>query len=130
MINDNCIMNNIIDLIKKYFSINDFLIKIKNDKTLLQKFISICGINYELFDKVIQQIYIKSEGNYKIKYCIEYKLILIFHLKNDFTNWKAITKSIFYEPLNNVKKHYKTIQTQYYRWCYKKVFQDVFYCSC
>ena len=103
----------IVDLIKKYFGINTFLIKIKNDNMLLQKFIIKCDINYDLFNIIKNNIIAKCIGNYKCKYCIEYKLILILYLFNDFTNWKALTKCIFYEPYLYVKSHYKNIYRQY-----------------
>ena len=103
----------IIDLIKKYFGINNFLILIKYDHILLQKFIIKCGIEFDLFNIIKNNIIKKCIGNYKCKYCIEYKLILILHLLNDFTNWKALTKCIFYEPSMYVKSHYKNIYRQW-----------------
>ena len=126
--NDN--YNNItciVDLIKKYFGINNFLIKIKNDNMLLQNFIIKCDINYDLFNIIKINIITKCIGNYKCKYCIEYKLILILHLLNDFTNWISLTKCIFYEPSLDVKNHYKNIYRQYKQWCLKGIFKNAFY---
>ena len=117
----------IVDLIKKYFGINDFLIKIKNDNMLLQKFIIKCDINYDLFNIIKNNIIKICIGNYKCKYCIEYKLILILHLLNDFTNWKTLIKCIFYEPLLHVKSHYKNIYRQYRQWCLKGIFKKAFH---
>lgn len=117
----------IIDLIKKHIGINNFLIKIKNDNMLLKKFIIKCNIDYDLFNIIKTNIITKCIGNYRYKYCIEYKLILILHLLNDFTNWKSLNKCIFYEPSLNVKDHYKNIYRQYKQWCLKGIFKKAFY---
>lgn len=120
-------ITHIVNLIKKYSTINDFLIGINGDELMMQKFITKCNIDYNLFKTTKDKIIKKCTGNYKIKYCLEYKLILIFHMLNDFTNWKALTKSIFYEPALDVKYHYKNIRRQYEYWCSKGIFKDVFY---
>ena len=94
---------------------------------LLQKFIIKCDINYDLFNIIKNNIIKKWIGNYKCKYCIEYKLILILHLLNDFTNWKTLIKCIFYEPSLHVKCHYKNIYRQYRQWCLKGIFKKAFH---
>jgi hypothetical protein len=70
-----------------------------------------------------------NKYNYREDYCIEYKLILIFQMRNSLNKWKDLTKSIFYEPLVGTKYHYKSIHAQYQRWASNNIFKNAFY-SC
>ena len=124
---DNSNLSYIIDLIKTYFGLNQFLIKIKDDFELLKKFIIKCEIEFDLFNNIKNNINKMCKGNYKVTYCLEYKLILILHLKNDFANWKSLNKCIFYEPNKTTKDHYKTIYRQYRYWSSKGIFKQAFY---
>ena len=103
---DNSNLSYIIDLIKTHIGLNNFLIKIKDDYELLKKFIIKCEIEFDLFNIIKNNINKICKGNYKVTYCLEYKLILILHLKNDFANWKSLNKCIFYEPNKTTKDHY------------------------
>ena len=117
----------IVDLIKKHFGFNNFLIKIKDDQELFKKFIIKCDIDYESFIIIKNTIIKTCVGNYKHKYCIEYKLILIFQIINDCCNWRALHKCIFYESSQNTKEHYKTLYRQYRHWCLKDIFKNAFF---
>ena len=113
----------IMNLINSYTSFNDFIIQIKKEKDhhIFNKFISICNIDFNLFNLIIRQIK-QNKGNYKEDYCIEYKLILIFQIRNTLNKWIDLTKSIFYSPKLGTKYHYKSIHSQYVRWCHYDVF--------
>ena len=100
------------------------LFQIKNDYKLFKKIIIKCNIDFDSFDNIKNNIIKTCVGNYKNKYCIEYKLILIFQLINDYTNWKALHKCIFYESFKNTKNHYKIIYKQYKHWNQKGIFKN------
>lgn len=121
-------ISSVINLIKKYSTFNKFILQIKeeNDKNIFNKFISICDIDYKLFNSIIEVIY-TNKYNYKEDYCVEYKLILIFQIRNTLNKWKDLSKSIFYDPKPNVKYHYKSIHSQFDRWCTNNVFKKAFY---
>jgi len=76
---------------------------------------------------IIKEIEINKKGNYKQIYCNEYKLILIFQLRNTLVKWKDLDKSIFYDPKPNTKFHYKSIHSQFVRWCCDDIFKKTFY---
>ena len=116
----------IMNLIKSFTNFNNFIILIKENNDIFKKFILICDIDYILFDSIINEINNISKGKYKEIYCIEYKLILIFQIRDSVVKWKDLTKSIFYEPINGSKNHYKSINSQYIRWCKNKVFLNLF----
>jgi hypothetical protein len=46
---------------------------------------------------------------------------------NDFTNWKSLTKCIFYESQQHTKSHYKTLYRQYAYWTQKGIFKNSFF---
>lgn len=119
-------ISTIITLIKSYTTFNNFLLQIKKEPNIFNKFIVICNIDYELFNLIIKQIEI-NKYNYREEYCIEYKLILIFQMRNSLNKWKDLTKSIFYEPSSGTKYHYKSIHAQYQRWCSNNIFKNAFY---
>lgn len=123
-------ISTIVKNINMYSSFNKFVKQIKelNDENLFNKFITKCDIKYELFDSIIKKIKLyKGDYKYKEYYCSEYKLILIFQIKNTLNKWSDLTKNIFYDPLPGVKYHYKYINDQYMKWCDKDIFKDVFY---
>jgi hypothetical protein len=121
-------ISTLMNLINKFTTFSKFILLIKEeiDKNIFKKFISICDIKYELFNSIIEIIKI-NKGNYKEDYCSEYKLILIFQMRNTINKWQDLTKSIFYDPKPNVKYHYKSIQSQYKRWCSDGIFKKAFH---
>ena len=95
--------------IYNYNSFNDFLIQIKkeNDESIENKFITICDIDYKIFNSITNVI--KSQKcKYKKDYCTEYKLINVFQIRNTLNNWKDLYKSIFYNSKPCIKYHYKS----------------------
>ena len=118
----------VMNLIKTCITFNNFIMQIKNEPDIFNKFITICNIDPKLFNIFIEQIKLKKY-KYKQDYCDEYKLILIFQLRNSLNKWQDLTKSIFYDPLPNTKYHYKSIQSQYQRWCHNDIFKNGFH-SC
>lgn len=127
MINDNkSDISTIVDLTKKYFGYNNFLIKIRYDDIIFKQFLIKCNIDCQLFFIIRTNIINTCTGKYKEKYCLEYKLILILNLLNDFTNWNSLSKSIFYESAKDTKAHYKTIYRQYRYWCLIGIFKKSF----
>jgi len=102
------------------------LLQIKNESDIFNKFITICNIDYKLFNLIIKQIEM-NKHNYREDYCVEYKLILIFQMRNSLNKWKDLTKSVFYEPLEGTKYHYKSIHAQYQRWCSNNIFKNAFF---
>lgn len=121
---DNCI-HNIITTIKKYYKLNNFIKLIKHDDFIFKKFIELCNIDYELYNTIKNEIYKVFNKKYKEIYCVEYKLILIFQLRNTVVKWVDLTKSIFYDPINS-KHHYKSIHSQFLRWSNNKIFKNAF----
>lgn len=126
LINDSKPIYFIINHIKKYTNLNDFIILIKNNELNFKQFLLLCDIEYELFILLINSIKITSKGNYRQIYCNEYKLLLIFELRNNIVKWKDLSKSIYYEPINCPKYHYKSIHSQYCRWCHNNIFKNAF----
>ena len=124
---DNNNIGFIIDLIKKHFGLNKFLIKIRDDYQLFKTFIIKCDIKFDLFYTIRNNIIKTCTGNYKYIYCLEYKLLLILHMINDFTNWKSLSKCIFYESQQHTKSHYKTLYRQYAYWTQKGIFKNSFF---
>jgi hypothetical protein len=125
LINDcKSTITQIMSLVKKNFHFNDFLIKIKNNVEMFKKFIYKCDIEYEVFDILVNCVNDASKGKYREIYCVEYKLILILQIIDNYTKWKSLTTSIFYEPHNNSKHHFKSLCAQYYRWCKNDVFKN------
>jgi hypothetical protein len=116
----------LLNIIKKYFSFNDFILLITNT-IYFNKFISICGIDVELFNYIINTIYKNNKGKYKKDYSVEYKLILIFQVKNTLVKWSDLKKSIFYDPKPGIKYHYKSIHSQYIKWCSNNIFKKAFF---
>lgn len=120
----NCIMNKI----KNMGSFNNFLLQIKkeDDVSIFNKFIKICDIDSKLFN-LISDMVISEKYNYKEDYCTEYKLINIFQIRNTLNKWQDLTKSVFYDPKPGVKYHYKSIHSQYKRWCSNGIFKKAFH---
>ena len=102
----------IMGLIDSCTSFNDFIIQIKKetDPNIFNKFISICNIDFNLFNSIITQIK-QNKGNYKEDCCVEYELIFIFQMRNTLNKWIDLTKSIFYSPKPKTKYHYKSIHS-------------------
>jgi hypothetical protein len=123
----NVQISDIITLIKKNFNLNDFIEMIKNDVKIFSNFLKILEIDVDLFNRIIKEININKKGNYKQIYCSEYKLILIFQMRNTIVKWKDLNKSIFYDPKPNTKYHYKSIHSQFVRWCNNDIFKNAFY---
>ena len=76
-----------INFIYNYCSFTDFLIQIKkeNDVSIKNKFVTICDIDYKIFNSITNVI--KSQKcKYKEDYCTEYKLINVFQIKNTLNN--------------------------------------------
>ena len=123
----NVNLNTIIALIKKFFYLNDFIDRIKNDKIIFTNFLKILEIDIDLFFIIINEINKYKKGLYKQIYCDEYKLILIFQIRNSLVKWKDLEKNIFYDPKLNCKYHYKSIHSQYVRWCNNDIFKNAFH---
>jgi hypothetical protein len=119
----------IIAEINKYFNLNIFIKKIKitedNHIDLLTKLFSKSEINVKLFFIVIDLIN-NLKGEYKEKYCNEYKLFMILHLQDTINKWKALELLSFYSPEKNTKKHYETLRSQFERWCSKNIFKKAY----
>ena len=64
--------------------------QIKNELDIFNKFITICNIDYKLFNIFIEQIKM-NKYKYRQDYCDEYKLILIFQLRNSLNKWQDLT---------------------------------------
>lgn len=127
-INDSKIqIHSLINSIKKLSYFSDFIDKIKTDTTNFNKFLTIIEIDSDLFYSLIKSIESNEKGKYKKDYCNEYKLILIFQMTNTLVKWKDLTKSIFYDPKQDAKYHYKSIHSQFSRWCNNRVFKNAFF---
>ncbi len=127
LINNNNRIDYIINNVKKYTSLTYFLTLIKNDNELFCNFLIKCNIEPLLFITIRNIIIKNNKGNYSRTYCVEYILILIFPIRNEISIWKGLTKSIFYNPIdNNNKYHYKSIHTQYCRWCHCNIYYNAF----
>lgn len=65
-------ISNIINIINKFSSFHKFILQIKeeNDKDIFNKFITICNIDYKLFNSIIEVIN-NNKYNYKEDYCVE-----------------------------------------------------------
>jgi len=51
----------------------------------------------------------------------------MFQIRNTLVKWKDLNKSIFYDPKYNTKYHYKSIHSQFVRWCNDGIFKTAFY---
>ena len=120
-------INTLINLIKKTYNLNDFIKLIKNDTIVFSNFLKIIEIDVDLFNSIMKVINKNKKGNYRQDYCDEYKLILILQILNSVVKWKDLNKSIFYDPRPDTKYHYKSIQSQYSRWCMDNIFKDAFH---
>ena len=49
-------------------------------------------------------------------------------MRNTLNKWIDLTKSVFYSPKSGTKYHYKSIHSQYVRWCHYDVFKNAFNC--
>jgi len=123
--NDKSTIYNIMKHIILYTNLNNFFIKINNDRTIITKFLIKNKINYELFFIIIDEID-KLKGDYNKIYCNEYKLFMILQLEDDVNKWSALQKLFFYSPENGKTRHYETIRSQYQRWCSKNIFKNAF----